>query len=234
MSDMAYAVHTRTCIYLLDDEGICRWTLAPTGVPAPGADRCVGAQFVACLDIRVEGGLVGELMIGAAALFARVERGRFVLLRTPIIEYVEFRSDDEAEADEPAEAQPEPEAEPPNTERLAAMHYEYQISNPPTAPFPDGSSTGPLPVRSTYERNERSETRPGFPAPPAYVTQALRNPSYDEIEIESDDLEEVVDVEELVTFSEVTLTIPLYRPDAQEDTPIPPRRGIIGPGRRLR
>src|SRR5437879_2891384 len=101
MSDMAYAVHTRTCIYLLDDDGICRWTLAPTGVSAPGAERCVGAQFVACLDLRVEGGLVGELMIGAAALFARVEHGRFVLLRTPIIEYVEYRAEEQPAAPEP-------------------------------------------------------------------------------------------------------------------------------------
>src|SRR5262245_64488385 len=93
MSDMAYAVHTRACIYLLDDDGICRWTLAPSGVPAPGAERCMGAQFVACLDLRVEGGLVGELRIGSAALLAQIEQGRFVLLRTPIIEYVERRGE---------------------------------------------------------------------------------------------------------------------------------------------
>jgi hypothetical protein len=31
----------------------------------------------------------------------------------------------------------------------------------------------------------------------------------------------------------VTLTIPLYRPEAQAAAP-PPRRGVIGPGRRLR
>jgi hypothetical protein len=199
MSDMAYAVHTRTCIYLLDDEGICRWTLAPNGVPTPGADRCVGAQFVACLDLRVEGGLVGELMIGAAALFARVEDGRFVLLRTPMIEYVEFRSEGEEEP-----AQPEPQT----------SRQSYPIANPDTDPYP--------------------EDVPLYPPPPAYVTAPSRAGSYEEIDLEAEDIEEMVDVEELVTFSEVTLTIPLYRPDAQEAIPLPPRRGMIGPGRRLR
>src|SRR5689334_13246091 len=165
MSDMAYAVHTRTCIYLLDDEGVCRWTLTPNGVPAPTAERCVGAQFVACLDLRVEGGLVGELMIGAAALFARVENGRFVLLRTPMIEYVEFRS---GEAEE--QAPPEPQA----------SRDTYPIANPTTDPYP--------------------EDAPLYPPPPAYVTAPQRAGSYEEIAVESEDLEEVVDVEELVTF----------------------------------
>jgi hypothetical protein len=42
-----------------------------------------------------------------------------------------------------------------------------------------------------------------------------------------------IDVEELVTFREVTLTIPLYRPEAQAAATLP-RRSVIGPGRRLR
>src|SRR6185503_20237000 len=93
MSDMAYAVHTRTCTYLLDDEGVCRWVLSPTGTIPPDGQRSVGAQFVACLDLRVAGGLVGELLIGASILFVRrdEESGRHVLMRTGIIENVEFR-----------------------------------------------------------------------------------------------------------------------------------------------
>jgi hypothetical protein len=47
------------------------------------------------------------------------------------------------------------------------------------------------------------------------------------------DIDEEVDVEELVTFSEVTLTIPLYRPERQSAAPLP-RHRVIGPGRRLR
>jgi len=95
MPDMTYAVHTGTCTYLLDDDGICLWTLSPGGHAAPGTDRCVGAQFVACLDLTTPGGLVGELCIGAAALFARREHGRFVLLRTLPIERVEYRAQTE-------------------------------------------------------------------------------------------------------------------------------------------
>ncbi len=92
MSAITYAVHTATCTYLLDDEGICRWTHTTPGVAAQGTERCVGAQFMACLDLATEGGLVGELRLGASALFARTEGGRFVLLRTLPIERVEVRA----------------------------------------------------------------------------------------------------------------------------------------------
>jgi hypothetical protein len=89
MLDTLYAVHTRTCTYLLDEEGVCRWVLSPSGAPAEVS--CVGAQFVACLDFRVDGGLVGELLVGASALFVRIENGRAGLLRTSPIEHVEFK-----------------------------------------------------------------------------------------------------------------------------------------------
>ena len=91
MAEMTYAVHTRTCIYLLDQEGVCGWAL-PTGEAPPiGAERCIGAQFVACLDLSVEGGLVGDLRLGTSALFARQENGRLVLLRTQAIEHVDLK-----------------------------------------------------------------------------------------------------------------------------------------------
>jgi hypothetical protein len=90
---MTYAVHTATCTYLLDEDGVCRWALSPAGPPPPGAERCVGAQFVASLDLSSEGGLVGELRPGAAALFVRQEGARFVLLRTLPILHVEIRGE---------------------------------------------------------------------------------------------------------------------------------------------
>jgi hypothetical protein len=113
MSDVAYAVHTSTCTYLLDEDGVCRWVMSPTGtIPADG-QRCVGAQFVACLDLRVVGGLVGELLLGASVLFVRrdEEAGRLVLLRTSPIENVEFRKPVEPAmhpAPLPAYADPDP------------------------------------------------------------------------------------------------------------------------------
>jgi len=93
MSDVTYAVHTAACTYLLDEEGVCRWVMSSTGTIPPDGQQCVGAQFVACLDLRVAGGLVGELLIGASILFVRVdeESGRHVLMRTGVIENVEFR-----------------------------------------------------------------------------------------------------------------------------------------------
>jgi len=116
MPDMAYAVHTRTCTYLLDEEGVCRWVLSPTGTIPPDGQRSVGAQFVACLDLRVAGGLVGELLIGASILFARRddETGRLVLLRTSPIEYVEFKKPPEASTPRgaPAKLPPPPPREP--------------------------------------------------------------------------------------------------------------------------
>ncbi|MEZ4298166.1 MAG: hypothetical protein R3B70_24655 [Polyangiaceae bacterium] len=89
MSDIVYAVHTRSCTYLLDEDGFCKWVLSRSG--ARSEDRCVGAQFVAALDLHSKGGLVGELRIGASALFIRSEEGRFVLIRTKPIEHVEIR-----------------------------------------------------------------------------------------------------------------------------------------------
>src|SRR5689334_4112832 len=96
MAEIVYAVHTRACTYLLDDEGICRWVLSRSG--AKSDDRCIGAQFVAALDQHSKGGLVGELRLGTCALFVRSEDGRFVLIRTKPIEHVEIRGEGEGEA----------------------------------------------------------------------------------------------------------------------------------------
>ncbi len=242
---MAYAVHTRSCTYLLDDDGICRWTLAPTGIPVPGADRYLGAQFVACLDVREAGGLVGELRIGAAALFARSEGGRLVLLRTPLIEFVEHRPDD---ADASTAAEPSP--PPPARESLPS--YTPHVGPPPAyAPRP----SAPEPSAPGYPAPPCAE--PAYAAPahvapahvaPTYVATAplprpvapprmFPAPRAPQAPIYAPapelDLDEEVDVEELVTFSEVTLTIPLYRPETQTAAPLP-RHRVIRPGRRLR
>lgn len=79
---MAYAVHTRTCTYLLDEHGVCRWVVSPRGVVPGHVRQCIGAQFVASLDTRVDGGLLGDLAAGAMALFVRALDDRLILLRT--------------------------------------------------------------------------------------------------------------------------------------------------------
>jgi hypothetical protein len=112
---MTYAVHTATCTYLLDEDGVCRSAVAPGGPPPPAAERCVGAQFVACLDRSAEGGLVGELRQGAAALFVRQEGRRFALLRTLPIVHVEIH-----DAVTMGTSPPDP-VEDPATEPLAGL-----------------------------------------------------------------------------------------------------------------
>ena len=93
--EVAYAVHTRTCTYLLDHVGVCHWIISPTGMIPVDIRQCIGAQFVACLDLTQEGGLAGEILIGAAALFVKrdADTGRQLLLRTGMIFQVETRPD---------------------------------------------------------------------------------------------------------------------------------------------
>jgi hypothetical protein len=118
MSDIAYAVHTATCTYLLDEDGICRWAQGRLGgVAPPGADRCVGAQFLACLDLRAEGGLVGDMRPGGSALFVRSEGARMVMLRTLPIERVDIRT---APEDPPTDPIPSFPFNPEETEVLPA------------------------------------------------------------------------------------------------------------------
>ncbi len=102
--ELAYALHTATCTYLLDDEGVCRWIVSPRGAAPAHVHRAVGAQFVACLDLEEPGGLIGELRPGCMALFVRSDDGHMVLLRTARIERVDDRR---APTTSEAEAEPE-------------------------------------------------------------------------------------------------------------------------------
>lgn len=90
-SEMAYAVHTKTCTYLLDDGGVCRWVMSPQGVVPAHVRKCIGAQFVAALDLRVEDGLTAALTEGSRALFVRHTGTHMILLRTGVIEQVDDR-----------------------------------------------------------------------------------------------------------------------------------------------
>ena len=93
MDKVAYAVHTRSCTFLLDANGLCHWIVSRTGVLPTEVRGCVGAQFVACLHPELEGSLAGELVIGAAALFVKQddESGAFALMRSGVILHVEQR-----------------------------------------------------------------------------------------------------------------------------------------------
>jgi len=89
--DLAYAVHTSTCSYLLDEDGVCRWIVSPQGLAPSHVKQAVGAQFVACLDLEEPGGLVGDLRVGGMALLARHDGDRMMLLRTAPITNVDDR-----------------------------------------------------------------------------------------------------------------------------------------------
>ncbi len=246
---MTYAVHTATCTYLLDEDGICRWTESHPGAAPPGVERCVGAQFVACLDLYSEGGLVGELRVGASALLAREEDGRFVLLRTLPIVDVEIR--DAGTAGTEAEGYGEMPSFPPEWEAPPPV----APPAPPLQPFPMGQHPPERPVFDPL-------TEP-FPAyPPINVEEtAVLDPQWSTPE---EDSAEQLDLEDLLSISvtEVTLSLPLYRPPLPRaplpparpppspSTPpaasppgappgrapphAPPRRNVVGPGRRLR
>lgn len=93
--DIAYACHTASCTFLLDEAGICR-RVVMSSTKRPNEQRslarCMGAQYVASLDARTPGGLVELPRVGASMLFARTdERGRISLVRTGIVTKFESR-----------------------------------------------------------------------------------------------------------------------------------------------
>jgi len=81
---IAYAAHTDSCTFFLDEEGYCRRVLRRRGLADEGAaQRCIGAQYVASLDFETRGGLVAMPQVGAPMLFAYVdENSRIALVRT--------------------------------------------------------------------------------------------------------------------------------------------------------
>ena len=89
---IAYAAHTDSCTFFLDDDGVCRQIVrrASTlrgGIPGKGEPdsiaRCIGAQYVASLDVSIHGGLVALPTVGIPMLFAYVgDAGRIALVRT--------------------------------------------------------------------------------------------------------------------------------------------------------
>ena len=205
MAVAAYAVHTRSCTYVLDREGICHWVLDPAGAAASGFERCIGAQFVACLDPSGPAQLVGELRLGTTALFACHDGQRFMLLRSPLIEWVEQRAGQPVAAATPPVVglgRP-PEAYGEATERLS-------VPSDPYVPLPPISTPPPRPDRYSQYRPET-----------AAIARALET-------------DPALDVEGLVTYSEVTLTMPLYRPEIQPEQPPHRHREALSRGERLR
>jgi len=97
---VAYAAATRGCTFLLDEDGVCRRVVlrherlsadATLGgrTRAQAARRCIGAQYVASIDVRVNGGLVPMPRVGVPMLFAYTgDDGRIAVVRTgPLVRF---------------------------------------------------------------------------------------------------------------------------------------------------
>lgn len=163
---MTYAVHTDTCTYLLDDDGVCRWIVSPKGLMPNGASAAVGAQFVACLDLAIPGGLVGELRVGGAALFVRPdEDGRMVLLRTTPIRDVETRPVPAPAPPKPARPSRPRAKDPEETVTLVKPLYRPIPPQRPPAPRPPAPRR-PTPLSVSPPTPALPSSPPIRPAPP--------------------------------------------------------------------
>lgn len=195
---------------MLDDAGMCRWILSSTGMVPTDIKQCIGAQFVACLDLTLEGGLAGELLLGSAALFVKQDAaGRMQLLRTGMIFQVETRPDVSAMAHGAGARLPTggassslPRSTSESAEVLDGPFEEPTEDIPPgfEAPVEDASlSVGGASF------SEPPPSRGGDTIPPPKPTLKRAPESLREL------ASQVLDVNE----STVTLTLPLYRAESQ-------------------
>jgi hypothetical protein len=164
---IAYAAHTETCTFFLDDEGICRQIIrraaGMNGVPRAedSVSRCIGAQYVASIDVATKGGLIAMPKVGTPLLFAYIGRdGRIALVRTGTL--LRFETKQRAElaavADESIQVEvdvPLDELEDPTHlfRRAPAAAWNYDTSPPPPPsrrtvrpPAPLYAPPPPLPV----------------------------------------------------------------------------------------
>src|SRR5687767_5219840 len=101
--DIAYAAYTDSCVFMLDDDGICRWVVSRGSKASrktiENAQRCIGAQYVASLDLDCDGGLVSMPKPGSPMLFAfMAENGRILLLRSgAVVKFEDRRASSEAD-----------------------------------------------------------------------------------------------------------------------------------------
>jgi hypothetical protein len=214
--DIAYTAHTETCTLLLDAEGICRSVLAvssrvasnggarPTRIPS-SAEKCVGAQYVATLDLKAPGGMAAMPQVGAQMLFARTEKnGRITLVRSaPVVRFeatpakaesgVHARPDDSATV--PAVRSPDATYDddeeltlPCDPPTIAGRNRRSSLPPPPPStprnsgvvPAGTVARSTPIPPPPRAPRVEPppdSLTRPRYTAPPTYPPPSGRAPA---------------------------------------------------------
>lgn len=131
MSELAYAAHTRTAIFFLDAEGVCQDVAAVSDEAAPGPEllRCVGAQYVATLDMTSPGGLVALPKVGAAMLFVVADAHmRFSLVRTAAVD--RFETLGEAQVEQAPMPAPEVVTVRPDSEIPFALLPQIKVTWP--------------------------------------------------------------------------------------------------------
>ena len=99
---IAYVAQTRDHLLMLDEEGVClhvhRRSADIGTATSEGALRCLGAQYVATLDVN-EPGLLGHApTLGAPMLFAKVSpTGKISIVRTGPLERFDPRTCDDTD-----------------------------------------------------------------------------------------------------------------------------------------
>ena len=154
--EIAYTAYTETAAFLLDDGGFCRKVVPVAGVKGARAqaqaERCLGAQYVASLDVQVPGGLVELPREGVPLLFAIADAGgRISLIRTAVLVRFETKRKTTSGVHElrtpiepimiPAAARPQTHPADDDSEEVATVRrHPRPLKNP-------GRTLSPTPVR---------------------------------------------------------------------------------------
>lgn len=171
MSRLAYAAHTKSAIFYLDENGICQEVAPadPSEADVPNElARCIGAQYVASLDLSDASGLVSLPKPGASMLFVVADgHMRFSLVRTALLDRFDHIAElgeedvlalEEREGDTLVPAKAEPAAEPAERAAAAASDTSVDIAID-LGPVPDITVTWPsgdvlaraLPLPATFK-----------------------------------------------------------------------------------
>lgn len=172
--EVAYVAQTESCVFLLDGDGFCRASIPSAeadDAARKAAQRCIGAQYVASLDLEAEGLLVSDPKAGLQLLFAKVNaQGRVALIRTGAL--LEMRSLDGPMPVPVASPVPETIAldEDPDENDEVELQEEDEECMELTAPF---SRSRPV-LEPAPETVQAPRTVRGFPPPPAPIPISSR------------------------------------------------------------
>ncbi len=164
--EIAYIAHTESSMLMLDAGGICLSVQSLLGRKAKGeaAERCVGAQYVASMDLATKGGLIDAPQPGCPMLFAKTNSaGKICVVRTGAL--LSFETVQPAtrrsgilpsRATTPAPPGPPPRADDPDAETVPLQR----------------ARTTPLPASPPYRPSRTLHVPPPTPRPMTLPRQA--------------------------------------------------------------